>query len=237
MSIREQFLAVPGGGILYDPVRLRKPESAMFTREYWRVRGALEEFVGGRGTVSLLHSQEGDWVLRHYRRGGFAARVSEDRYVWSGPDATRSFREWRLLAQLHAQGLPVPAPVAANYEAGAFTYRANIITVRLENTRTLAATIASESLPKHRWQAIGRTIARFHAFGVHHADLNANNILLRGEEVFVLDFDRGRIRPRGAWEGEVLARLQRSLLKVSRLQSGVHYSDDDWRALLAGVGA
>ena len=236
MSIREQFLAVPGGGIVYDAVRLRKPDAAMFRREYWHDRGALDDFAGGRGSVSVLHSQEGDWILRHYRRGGFAARVSADRYVWMGEDATRSFREWRLLAQLHGEGLPVPAPIAANYERSTVTYRANIITARLENTRTLATTIASEALSAQRWQLIGRTIARFHSKGVHHADLNANNILLRGDEVFVLDFDRGRIRPRGAWEGEVLARLQRSLLKISRMQTGVHYSDGDWRALLAGVG-
>lgn len=49
--------------------------------------------------------------------------------------------------------------------------------------------------------------------GVHHADLNAHNILLADDgAVYVLDFDRGRIRARGAWENNVLARLHRSLV-------------------------
>ena len=43
--------------------------------------------------------------------------------------------------------------------------------------------------------------------GVHHADLNALNILLADEgAVHVLDLDRGRIRARGAWENKVPAR-------------------------------
>jgi 3-deoxy-D-manno-octulosonic acid kinase len=236
-STHERFLSVPRGGILYDAARLRKPDAAMFTRDYWRSRGALEEFAGGRGTVSLLHAEEGDWVLRHYRRGGFAARVSADRYVWTGANATRSFREWRLLADLHRQGLPVPVPVAAYFERHGATYRADIITARLQNARTLTQVIEVESLPASVWQRIGATIARFHAAGVHHADLNANNIMLVESEIFLLDFDRGRMRARGPWEADVIARLRRSLDKKKSNNPRAHFNQDDWSALLAGVGS
>jgi 3-deoxy-D-manno-octulosonic acid kinase len=229
--INEHFASFPRGGILYDAARLRKPDAAMFDREYWKARGLLEEFAGGRGSVSVLHATEGDWVLRHYRRGGLAARMSADRYLWTGTNATRSFREWRLLAELVRRGLPVPAPIAAGYERSGATYTADIITARLSGARTLAQTIETQSLESAMWAHIGRTIARFHASGVHHADLNANNIMLAGGDVYLLDFDRGRIRARGGWEAAVIARLRRSLDKVKTQRPNVQFTDADWNAL------
>jgi hypothetical protein len=53
--------------------------------------------------------------------------------------------------------------------------------------------------------------------------------------VYVLDFDRGRIRRRGAWEQRVLARLRRSLVKVTAELPGDRFGDEQWRALLAGT--
>jgi tRNA A-37 threonylcarbamoyl transferase component Bud32 len=84
---------------------------------------------------------------------------------------------------------------------------------------------------------VGAVIAAFHREGVHHADLNANNILLSESgtpQVYLLDFDRGRIRERGAWEGDVLARLKRSLDKIKRLRQDVRFSDDEWASLMEG---
>lgn len=235
--IIEQFQPVSRGGIVYDAARLRKPELALFTREYWAERGALEEFVGGRGSVCTLRTQDGDWILRHYRRGGFAARISADRYVWTGANATRSFREWRLLAELHSRGLPVPAPVAAGFvRQGAF-YSADIITVRLANARTLAEVLRERTLDRSLWQLIGCTIARFHTAGVHHADLNANNIMLVDGQVYLLDFDRGRIRSRGPWEQTVIARLKRSLDKLRTKDPKLHFDDANWAALLEGAAS
>src|SRR5690606_33396071 len=140
---------------------------------------------------------------------GLMAKVSQDSYLWTGAERTRSFREWRLLAELRRRGLPVPAPIAARYERGGFTYRADLITEMLPGTRTLADAIDGQDLPEAGWRAVGSTIAAFHRQGVHHADLNANNILLgaNGTDVYLLDFDRGRIEPRGPWEQAVIARL------------------------------
>lgn len=236
-SIVERFQPVPRGGILYDAARLRKPQPALFTREYWAARGALEEFAGGRGSVCALRAEEGDWILRHYRRGGFAARISRDRYLWTGANRTRAFREWRLPARLRAMGLPVPPPVAARFERAGLWYRADLITVRLPGARTLAKIIEERALDLQTWQRIGRTIARFHAAGVHHADLNANNIMLAGEDVYLLDFDRGRVRARGRWEQAVIARLRRSLEKLRAKHSSLHFGEEEWTALLTGLSA
>jgi len=71
---------------------------------------------------------------------------------------------------------------------------------------------------------------------VQHADLNAHNILLADDAVYVLDFDRGRVRARGAWEQAVLARLQRSLVKVTAGLDPIRFGAPQWEKLLRGVG-
>jgi 3-deoxy-D-manno-octulosonic acid kinase len=233
----ERFEPVTGGGILYDASRLRKPAAAQFEPGYWRAQGGLQEIAGGRASVAIITAGAERWVLRHYRRGGFIARFSRDRYFWLGATRTRSFVEWRLLAELRRRGLPVPAPIAARYVRGVLTYSADLITEYLPDCRTLAAAITAEQLTREQWSAIGQTIAAFHREGVHHADLNAHNIMLEhavAPRVYLLDFDRGRIEARGAWEQDVLARLRRSLEKVKTQRRDVAFADEQWSWLTAG---
>lgn len=233
----ERFERVTGGGILYDASRLRKPATELFETGYWQAQGGLHELAGGRASVAVVTAGEERWVLRHYRRGGFMARVSRDSYFWLGEARTRSFAEWRLLAELRRRGLPVPAPIAARYLRGLLTYRADLITEHLPDSRTLADAITGAQLPREQWSAVGRTIAAFHSEGVHHADLNAHNIMLEhavAPRVYLLDFDRGRIEGRGAWEQEVLARLRRSLEKIKAQRSDVAFADEQWDWLMAG---
>jgi 3-deoxy-D-manno-octulosonic acid kinase len=52
--------------------------------------------------------------------------------------------------------------------------------------------------------------------------------------VYLLDFDRGRIEPRGSWEREVLARLRRSLEKIRTQRQGVAFAQEQWGWLMAG---
>ena len=254
----EHFIATAGGGILYDASRLSKPGEELFSRSQWAARGALEEIAGGRSSIALLNLtawpelQAGSspgyssgagrsggtrWVLRHYRRGGLIAKLSQDGYLWTGPSRTRSFAEWRLLAELRRRGLPVPAPIAARYVRGLFTYRADLITELLPAARTLADVITGDELPEAGWRAVGSTIAAFHREGVHHADLNANNILLGASEsnVYLLDFDRGRIEGRGAWEQVVIARLRRSLDKIKAQRADVRFGEQQWQWLSSAL--
>lgn len=236
--IDEQCSRSARSGILYDASILRKPADEIFSKEYWRARNALSEIAGGRGSVALLHREQGDWVLRHYKRGGWAAKVSADGYLWMGADRTRCFREWRLLAELHRRELPVPRPIGARFVRQGLVYRADLITERLPNAQTLTEAVSGAALSRADWAAVGKTIAAFHRHGVHHADLNAQNILIvaapASPRVYVLDFDQGRLRARGAWEQAVLARLRRSLDKVKRRHSEANFSEQEWEWLLAG---
>lgn len=226
------------GAMLYDASRCGQPDEQIFERQSWRARGGLEETAGGRGTVAFVRDGGRRWVLRHYHRGGLVARLLGDAYLWTGADRTRAFREWRLLRELRAADLPVPAPVAARYERRGLLYRADLITEELPTRRTLAQALASASLGAAAWRAVGVCIGRLHARGVHHADLNAHNLLLGDHDrVYVLDFDRGRIRPRGSWEQTVLGRLRRSLQKVTAGLPSDRFDDAAWQSLLLGLNA
>ena len=203
-----------------------------FQDEYWRKRGRVVGQARGRGAVLFVSHAEQVLALRHYRRGGAAASLTRDRYLWTGLDRTRAFREWRLLLALHSQGLPVPNPVAAQVTRSGLACRNDIITERIADTRSLAAIAVAKDVEGIAWKAIGATLRRFHDHGVEHADLNAHNVLLdtRGR-VFLVDFDRGAVRVPGPWAKRNMARLHRSLHKVAR-ESGSRFDEAGWRRLL-----
>ena len=226
------------GAMLYDASCIDQPGDSLFERAYWRSRGALEEVAGGRGTVAFIRDGARRWVLRHFRRGGFLARFVDDTYLWTGADGTRSFNEWRLLRRLREWDLPVPRPIAARYTRSGLAYRADLITEELPSRLTLAQALAIRPLDPAGWRAVGRCVGTLHSHGVRHADLNANNLLLGAEgAVYVLDFDRGRIAPRGDWEQRVIERLHRSLEKVSRDLPAGRFDDAKWDEFLQGVAA
>ena len=210
-----QRLEVDRGAILYDPERVDDPGWELFDRARWRARDALTAQSGGRGSIHFIEDRGRHWALRRYLRGGFVANLVRESFLYLGEDRTRSFRELRLLAALLQRGLPVPAPVAAAYRRGACAYVAELITERLVGAASLTEMLRAGRMNEARWTAIGRCLRRFHDAGVQHADLNANNIMLGGDgEVWVLDFDRGRLREPGAWRERVLDRLARSLAKL-----------------------
>jgi 3-deoxy-D-manno-octulosonic acid kinase len=235
-----ELITTATGAILYDSERFGKPTAGkptdeLFNGDYWAARKKVVARSGGRGGVLFIRDDQYHWVLRHYRRGGLIGKLISDRYFWVGSERTRAFAEWRLLHTLRARGFAVPTPVATRYVRQGFTYRADLITEALPAARTLAETVTGGQLLDEHWRKIGAAVAKLHRAGVHHADLNAHNILLgEGGKVFVLDFDRGRIRERGSWEAQVLARLQRSLLKIQRERPGVKFNVRDWGAVMEG---
>lgn len=218
-----QRLAIDRGAILFDAARVTTPGAHLFDRDHWRIRGVLTPQAGGRGSVDFIECGGHRWVMRRYLRGGMAAAVAHDRYLFTGENRTRSFRELRLLGELTRRGLPVPAPVAACYRRAFVTYTAALITEALPGARSLSRVLAESRLGEAGWAGIGRTLRRFHDAGVQHADLNAHNIMLgEGGQVWLLDFDRGRLREPGTWREQTLDRLARSLEKISG-------PDREWR--------
>ena len=203
------------GAIVFDRERLRQAGPELFSPAAWGER-ARPVASGGRGSAWFVDAPFGACVLRQYLRGGLAARISRDRYLWQGAARTRSFAEFRLMRELLVRGLPLPRPLAASYLRQGPTYAAAILLERLMDVRSLAdrALVAGNGAP---WEEAGRLIARFHREGLDHADLNAHNLLFDdAENGWMIDFYKSRLRDGGGdWRDANLARLRRSLDKIS----------------------
>lgn len=214
--IEAQIQPTATGAIIFDRALETVPDESWFQPAHWAALDKSATAKGGRGEVVFVDTPVGACVLRHYRRGGFVARVSTDRYLWTGAARTRSMREFHLLADLANAGLPVPAPVAARYSRQGMYYRADLLTRRIQPSHTLSGALGSGLLDRALAERIGRTIASFHAASIWHADLNAHNILVDSNDtVWLIDFDRGRRRkPKLAWQQANLARLRRSFEKL-----------------------
>ena len=204
-----------------------------FDPGFWGDR-ASPVTTGGRGSAWFVRSDAGDLVLRHFCRGGIPGRFIRRDYLFNGRDAVRSFAEFRLLHELFHRGFPVPEPVAAGFSRRALLlYRAALIIRRIPGARPLSD--FKDINQNGTWHEAGVCVRRFHNAGVFHADLNCMNILI-ADQVYLIDFDRGRIMPgrsNDAWEAANISRLERS---VNKLLADVELDAREalWRAFLDG---
>ena len=203
------------GEIVFDPTRLRQADPALFDPRSYGADAEPIGGLGGRGAAWFVRGEFGEGVLRHYRRGGWMAKISVDEFLWRGRAHVRSLREFYLLQQMRRAGLPVPEPLAAAYSRTGGRYRADLLMSRLNDVESFIELLRSERAGAP-WRAVGATIARFHARGLRHADLNGHNLLIGtgNGEVSLIDWDKGSVESSpGPWCDRVLDRLQRSLRK------------------------
>jgi len=238
--------------ILYDASLIADPAVQLFDADYHIKQHRQQKNSGSTNLASTnsaatLHSGIGrarvvyfpfankTLVLKHYYRGGAVAAISKDRYLGLSIVKSRSFREWRLLKKMLELGLPVPVAVAAQVKKSLFYYRADLITEKIENSKTLADVLMESALSTAQWKSIGACIKLFHQQDIYHADLNARNILLTlTGEVYLIDFDNSGFRTANdSWKQANLARLKRSLLKFKN-NSACHFEQADWQCLLEG---
>lgn len=196
--------------ILYDGAVMTSVSLEWLQPAFWEIRQAVVDQMGGRGQALAVDTEVGPVVLRRYLRGGKLARLLHDRYVFTGIERSRAFREWRLLSELYTLGLPVPRPLMASCERHGVIYRAGLATARIEGARTLAD--VADRLDQKHWQSLVETLRLFFDAGVVHPDLNANNLLFdRHNCWYLIDFDRARRIRAAAPAGPMIRRLLRSL--------------------------
>jgi 3-deoxy-D-manno-octulosonic acid kinase len=224
--------------MLYDASRVSNASAEIFEPEYWQSRRAVSRALAGRGLTLFIDYGGRHWVLRHYHRGGRVAALLGDRYLWTGESRARPMREWRLMSELRAEGLPVPAPVAARYVREGLFYRGDLITERIIDALPLSGWLDRGGVALTHWRAVGACIRHFHERGVCHADLNAHNILLdKAGAVSLIDFDRGTRREHGEWQQKNLARLRRSLVKIGKALPRGRFGEPEWHALSQGYAS
>lgn len=223
---------------LFDTAVLTESDVSndFFEINHWDSQGCLLSTAQGRGAAAIFKYQEHQYVLRHFRRGGLIAKLSDDKYRWSGLEKSRAWCEWHLLAKMFQQGLPVPHPIAARVRKKGFFYTADLVTLCLPNVTPLAEVLMQQELSKDEWQRLGSTIKQFHDSGIYHADLNARNILMNDQgQFFLIDFDKGELRADdGAWKQGNLDRLERSFNKFKNNEARFYFDERSMHCLIEG---
>ena len=68
--------------------------------------------------------------------------------------------------------------------------------------------------------------------------MNAYNLQIDNTgDLWMLDFDRGKLLAAGAWQQKTLGRLHRSLQKIKLRDPALHYDESCWEQLLEGYFA
>ena len=162
--------------------------------------------------------------VRPYRHGGLV-RVLGGSYLGRG----RLESELRMMRNLRAAGLPLPAPAGGVSRGGAICELA-LVTEEIEGAVTLLERLRDEPT-RAGLRRVAAAVRRLAGAGVAHPDLNVRNILMRGDEVWFVDFDNAGY---GDASG-LVPRLNRSLEKSLGPDYSVSRSDR-WRFLAEYTG-
>ncbi len=200
--------------------------------------GANPAAAHGRGKVHFFEHAGRKLVMRQYRRGGLIGRLVERSYLWTGLENTRPFRELVLLSTMQAMSVAACYPFAARIVRNGLAYQAQLITEQVTNAHTLGELLQSNAVSDAVFRATGKAIRVMHDQNIHHADLNANNILIRDAEAVLIDFDRGGFRHSELvdWRAASLKRLLRSIHKLQQ-RHNFEFSDLQWQTLMQGYQA
>jgi len=193
---------------------------------------ADEVVAGGRVPHAVMTLPSGARVVvRGYRRGGLMRLVNRQLYF----GGNRAFDELRAAERARAGGVRTPLVVAAiERPARVAGYRAWLATELVADGQDLAAWLAAGPDDERRGAVVresARQIALMHAAGVAHPDLNLRNLLVVGDEVYLLDFDKAA----GSADPVPTASRERDLRRLARSARKLQASID-WAAFQEGYG-
>ena len=222
-------------------------DTRLFDHDHCMSLDGAYRITEGRGTSVVFPAYGRQLFLKDYRRGGMVRHLSQDRYLYTGLDRTRAWREFRLLEMMKRSGLAVPQPFACRVERLGVSYRARLIVEVIDNGGSLAELVKTRGFDAVDWYSLGEFIGGFGRQQIFHADLNASNILMVQGEVasgggvfYLIDFDRGRKLSglsaplfRYFYQQRMLQRLYRSLVKTANMESAVSLQPG-WQEFLSG---
>lgn len=231
--------------IWFDRDLLPDFDPTLFNPDNLADNGLLKGNAAGRNPVWFFAYKGQDFALRHYWRGGLWGKLVKDLYLYAPAPESRAMAEFAILGQMYDLGLPVPRPAAARFSRHGIFYRADLVTQKIPDTKTLLDMVGNSTLPKDLWIQIGASIARFHNAGFFHPDLNCRNILMSDDgAVWILDFDRARVcdertaqKKSESLRRNNLNRLHRSLEKQKNLGLAKFWRAEDWPWLIEGYRA
>ena len=94
--------------IVFDTRLWQQADSVFFDPAHYGEGATPVSGKGGRGAAWFVHGPFGNAVLRHYRRGGWAAKISNSRYFWRDEASVRSIHEFRFMQSLCEKNSKTP---------------------------------------------------------------------------------------------------------------------------------
>lgn len=170
--------------------------------------------VEGRAVHPCVPIKEGEWmIVRRYSHGGILRPLTGSLYLFG----SRSFRELTLTEEIRSCGIRTIQPLGAIHRrVFPFFYRAYLLSLEVPSAKDLLdylrqAGHSDLSMKRKIIRSAGVLLRRFHQSGFFHADLQLKNILVAGEDVLLIDFDR-------SYRKQMLSRRQRirNLLRLNR---------------------
>jgi serine/threonine protein kinase len=176
------------------------------------------KYLTGRALHPSIPIKNGErMVLRQYSHGGLLRFFTRKFYLLG----SRSFRELALTEEILSCGIPTIQPIGAIHR---FIlpplYKAYLLSLELPRAmdlmqfiREIGSQPSSENLHLKRKtiRSAGLLLRQFHKSGFYHADLQLKNILIAGDQLFLIDFDR-------SYRKEILTMKERmkNILRLNR---------------------
>ena len=182
-------------------------------------------------------------VLRQYSHGGLLRAITGNLY-FSG---ARSFRELALTEEIRSCGVPTILSIGAIHHCIFFPfYQAYFLSVEVPRAVDLIQYFNEIQEPpspenisakRRTIRSVGLLIRQFHQAGFFHGDLQLKNILVAGDHLLLIDFDRSYHKSALPVKERMnnLLRLNRSVEKWKRLGLPITLTDR-WRFFLAYAG-
>ena len=206
--------------IQYNTDVFNKFSSKLFNTDYISKEGLIKSEINGRGKTPEIEFEGRRLFLKHYIRGGFAAKISYDKYFFDSIASTRSVKEYNFLNNLFSKELPVPKPAALQVIINKFTYTADLITCKIENVGTLHDFIMNSKMNSNLWDALESTLEKFYNENVYHSDLNSKNVLIdKNNNFHLVDFDNSYFFYEKKLFLKSIMRLERSLFKLDNYKN------------------
>ena len=201
-------------------------------------------YLTGRTPHPSIPFEEGKrMVLRQYSHGGLLRAITGSLYFFDA----RSFRELALTEEIRSCGIPtIPSIGAIHHDIFCRFYQAYFLSLEVPHAvdliqyfKGINVNLSPENISSKRKtiRSAGLLIRQFHQAGFFHGDLQLKNILVTGDQLLLIDFDRSyRKRPLSTKERmKNLFRLNRSVEKWRRLGLSTTRTDR-WRFFLAYAG-
>lgn len=194
-------------------------------RTFIQTHRQTSKYLKGRTLHPSIPLKEGKRiVIRHYLHGGLFRTLTRDLYLFGW----RSFQELALTMRIRGCGISTIEPIGAIHWTLRPFYKAHLLSLEISGAKDLIQYFQeigphpSRQRLLHKRRTIrsaGLLVHQFHEAGFFHGDLQLKNILVSGEQLFLIDFDH-------SYQKEVLTANERkkNLLRLNR-------SAEKWKRL------